>query len=254
MAVAAGHQTVSGAKAHERGRSRVEMSEPLTLGERIADSRATLFVWRDVLVASVFGRRVTGPTVGIARVADRPCRRCLRLEQRYACRCTRDVARWGYSRMTVDSERGLPIQRRVAATPAASARRTRTVSDSRCRRGLTPAGSQQHPSEYAYVAARIRCCPRTGALPETPLHSVPTDSARVGFRASGVAQPRLGGAARSLRPAVAQCSVRCARRWNVVGPSVLAHVAASRATRRHPLHDCDAVHGCYCRERARRET
>ncbi len=54
MAVAATNQRTHIAKPHKRGRSRVEMSEPLTIGERIADSAARVVgSWRFIIIQTI---------------------------------------------------------------------------------------------------------------------------------------------------------------------------------------------------------
>src|SRR5436853_7339612 len=54
MAVAATHPKLSSAKPHKRGRSRVEMNEPLTRGERIADAAAGVVgSWRFIIIQSI---------------------------------------------------------------------------------------------------------------------------------------------------------------------------------------------------------
>src|SRR5436853_4641948 len=54
MAVAATHPKLSSAKPHKRGRSRVEMNEPLTRGERIADAAAGVVgSWRFIITQSI---------------------------------------------------------------------------------------------------------------------------------------------------------------------------------------------------------
>lgn len=54
MDVAATHPRVSSAKPHKRGRTRVQMSEPLTLGERIADAAAGVVgSWRFIIIQSI---------------------------------------------------------------------------------------------------------------------------------------------------------------------------------------------------------
>src|SRR5436853_1636188 len=54
MAVAATHPKLSSAKPHKRGRSRVEMNEPVTLGERIADAAAGVVgSWRFIIIQSI---------------------------------------------------------------------------------------------------------------------------------------------------------------------------------------------------------
>jgi len=54
MAVAATHPKLSSAKPHKRGRSRVEMNEPVTLGERVADAAAGVVgSWRFIIIQSI---------------------------------------------------------------------------------------------------------------------------------------------------------------------------------------------------------
>ena len=55
MALAATtHPKASGATHHKRGRTRVEMNEPLTLGERIADAAAGVVgSWRFIIIQSI---------------------------------------------------------------------------------------------------------------------------------------------------------------------------------------------------------
>jgi len=54
MAVAATHPKVSSTKPHKRGRSRVEMNEPVTLGERVADAAAGVVgSWRFIIIQSI---------------------------------------------------------------------------------------------------------------------------------------------------------------------------------------------------------
>jgi uncharacterized membrane protein len=54
MAVGATNQKVPLAKTHKRVRTRVQMSEPLTLGERVADSAAGIVgSWRFIIIQSI---------------------------------------------------------------------------------------------------------------------------------------------------------------------------------------------------------
>ncbi|HTD76344.1 MAG TPA: DUF1003 domain-containing protein [Chloroflexota bacterium] len=54
MAVGATNQKVPLAKTHKRVRTRVQMSEPLTLGERVADSAAGMVgSWRFIIIQSI---------------------------------------------------------------------------------------------------------------------------------------------------------------------------------------------------------
>jgi uncharacterized membrane protein len=54
MAVAEASRNVSAARKHQSRRTRVEMSEPVTLGERIADSAAGVVgSWRFIIIQSI---------------------------------------------------------------------------------------------------------------------------------------------------------------------------------------------------------
>jgi uncharacterized membrane protein len=54
MAVGVTNQKVPLAKTHKRVRTRVQMSEPLTLGERVADSAAGIVgSWRFIIIQSI---------------------------------------------------------------------------------------------------------------------------------------------------------------------------------------------------------
>jgi uncharacterized membrane protein len=54
MAVGVTNQKVPLAKTHKRVRTRVQMSEPLTLGERVADSAAGVVgSWRFIIIQSI---------------------------------------------------------------------------------------------------------------------------------------------------------------------------------------------------------
>src|SRR2546428_11394213 len=66
MAVAATHPKLSNAKPHKRGRSRVEMNEPVTLGERVADAAAGVVgSWRLIIIQSI----LVGIWIGINVIA-----------------------------------------------------------------------------------------------------------------------------------------------------------------------------------------
>jgi uncharacterized membrane protein len=54
MAVGVTNQKVSFARTHKRVRTRVQMSEPLTLGERVADSAAGVVgSWRFIIIQTI---------------------------------------------------------------------------------------------------------------------------------------------------------------------------------------------------------
>jgi uncharacterized membrane protein len=54
MAVAATHPKVSSAKHHKRGRTRVEMNQPATFGERVADSAAGVIgSWHFIVIQTI---------------------------------------------------------------------------------------------------------------------------------------------------------------------------------------------------------
>jgi uncharacterized membrane protein len=54
MTVAEAHRKVPAARTHKAHRTRVEMSEPVTLGERIADSAAGVVgSWRFIIIQSI---------------------------------------------------------------------------------------------------------------------------------------------------------------------------------------------------------
>jgi len=54
MAVAATHQSAIGSHKSGHKRTRIEMSEPLTVGERIADNAAALVgSWRFIIIQTI---------------------------------------------------------------------------------------------------------------------------------------------------------------------------------------------------------